>query len=37
VAVLAIEVTWPDMTEADALRYEPWTRPAAGSRPWPRK
>jgi class 3 adenylate cyclase len=25
VAVLAIEVTWPDMTENDALRYEPWT------------
>jgi Bacterial regulatory protein, Fis family len=25
VAVLAIEATWPDMTEADALRYEPWT------------
>jgi DNA-binding NtrC family response regulator/class 3 adenylate cyclase len=25
VAVLAIEVTWPDMTEAEALRYEPWT------------
>jgi hypothetical protein len=25
VAVLAIEVTWPDMTETDALRYEPWT------------
>jgi hypothetical protein len=25
VAVLAIEVTWPDIMEADALRYEPWT------------
>jgi tetratricopeptide (TPR) repeat protein len=25
VAVLAIEATWPDMTEADVLRYEPWT------------
>ena len=24
-AVLAIEVTWPDMTEAEALHYEPWT------------
>ncbi len=24
-AVLAIEVTWPDMTEADARHYEPWT------------
>ena len=25
VAVLAIEATWPDMTEGDTLRYEPWT------------
>ncbi len=25
VAVLAIEVTWPDIMEANALRYEPWT------------
>jgi DNA-binding NtrC family response regulator/class 3 adenylate cyclase len=25
VTVLAIAATWPDMTEADALRYEPWT------------
>ena len=24
-AVLAIEATWPDMTEADPLRYDPWT------------
>jgi hypothetical protein len=25
VAVLAIEVTWPDVAETDALHYEPWT------------
>jgi DNA-binding NtrC family response regulator len=25
VAMLAIEATWPDMPEADTLRYEPWT------------
>ena len=25
VAVLAIEVTWPDMSEAEARHYEPWT------------
>ena len=24
-AVLAIEVTWPDMTETDTRHYEPWT------------
>jgi hypothetical protein len=25
VAVLAIEVIWPMVTDSDALRYEPWT------------
>jgi DNA-binding NtrC family response regulator len=25
VAVLAIEVTWPEVTEAEGERYEPWT------------
>ena len=24
-AVLAIEATWPDMTEGDTLHYDPWT------------